>query len=49
MAKKKVETLTDIIAACMKYTPEQGARPKSIYLIVQHLGIKDSSFEEIPC
>lgn len=46
MAKKKIETPMDIMAAYMKYVLEHGERPKSIYLFAQHLGIKEPEFYE---
>jgi len=46
MAKKKIETPTDIMSAYMKYVLEHGEQPKSIYLFAQHLGIKEPEFYE---
>jgi hypothetical protein len=46
MAKKKIETPADIMAAYMKHLLDLGERPKSIYLFAKYLGIKEAEFYE---
>ena len=44
MAKKKIESRSEIITAYMKYALEHGERPKSVYSFAHQLGLKETEF-----